>query len=571
MGFPNTFLDDLTSRTDIVDVISRYVALKRRGGSMVGLCPFHAEKTPSFTVSPDKQVYHCFGCGAGGGAIQFIIQAENLDFQDAVKLLAERAGMDIPEQNENAADKKLRERLYELHTQAARFYYQTLISGGNQRALEYLNKRGVSPKTVRGFGLGATPQGSAGLVEAMTEIGFTKSELLAGKLAAEGEKGGVYDRFRNRLMFPILDVRKKVIAFGGRILSDGQPKYLNSSESPIFFKSRQLFALNFAKASKRDGLLLAEGYMDVVSLHQAGFDNAVASLGTSLTELQAQLIRKYANEVTIAYDSDNAGRAATERATAILTKAGLKVSVLSLGEAKDPDEFIQKFGAAALSLRMEERENHMSYSIGQLAAAYDLQSDEGRVSFLKDASARLAAMGSEIEREVYTSRVAQMAGVGKEAVAIEVKKRRDSAFRSYKRKEERKTVKPPPSGRAANLKAARAEEEFIRLVLDDITAGDGVELTPEDFSTPLLGRVWELILSERSVSIDVLSQYLAPDETAYLARLRQGAASRANAGQALEDCVETISKESAARAASMNGENIILARALQNIEKKRNG
>ena len=571
MGFPNTFLDELTARTDIVDLISRHVVLRRRGGSMVGLCPFHAEKTPSFTVSPDKQVYHCFGCGAGGGAVQFAMQAENLDFQDAVRLLAERAGMAVPEEQESAADKKLRERLYELHTAAARFYHETLVSGGNPRALDYLGKRGLTPRTAKNFGIGAAPAEKDGLIAAMSEKGFSKSEMLAGGLAVSGEKGSVYDKFRNRLMFPILDLRKRVIGFGGRVFGDGQPKYMNTSDTPIFFKSRHLYALNFAKNSKAGGLMLAEGYMDVIALHQAGFDNAVASLGTSLTEFQAHLIRKYAGEVTIAYDSDAAGRTATERAAQILQKAGVKVSVLALNGAKDPDEFIRRFGAGALRLNVEGRESHMSHSIGRLAAAYDLQSDEGRVSFLKEGAALLARIGSEVEREVYTERVARMADIGREAVAIEVKKQRDAAFRGYKRKEERKTALPPPGVKAAGMRAARAEEEFIRLALDDSAVLDSVKLTPGDFSTPLLGRIWELMLTGRSVSVDVLSQSLQPEETAYLARIRQGIVARGHERQAIDDCVGAILRESAARAAGRDGEDITLARALQNIEKKRTG
>ena len=571
MGFPNTFLDELTARTDITELISRHVVLRRRGGSMVGLCPFHAEKTPSFTVSPDKQVFHCFGCGAGGGAVQFTMQIENLDFPDAVRLMAERAGIAVPEERESAEDKKLRDRLYELHTSAARFYHETLVSGGNPRALDYLSGRGLTPKMVRTFGIGASPPDSGGLIAAMAEKGFNKSELLAGGLAVAGEKGVVYDKFRNRLMFPILDLRKKVIAFGGRILGDGQPKYMNTSDTPIFLKSRHLFALNLAKNSKQGGLILAEGYMDVIALHQAGFNNAVASLGTSLTEFQAQLIRRYANEVTVAYDSDAAGQNATERAAQILKKAGVKVSVLTLNGAKDPDEFIGKFGAGALSLNIEGRESHLSHSIGRLAAAYDLQNDEGRVTFLKESALLLAKVGDEMEREIYTERVSKMANVGKEAVALEVKKQRDAEFRGFKRKEERKTSTAPPGIRTAGMRAVRAEEEFIRLALDDTEVLGTVKLTPGDFATPLLGRVWGLMLSERSVSVDVLSQSLQPEETAYLARIKQGIVSRGHERQAIDDCVGAILRESAARAAANSGEDMTLARALQNIEKKRNG
>ncbi|MCL1819619.1 MAG: DNA primase, partial [Oscillospiraceae bacterium] len=374
MAFPDTFLDELASRTDIVDLISRYVGLKRRGNTMVGLCPFHSEKTPSFTVSPDKQAFHCFGCGEGGYAIQFAQKIENLDFADAVKFLAERAGMRVPEISNDPSKTKLRERIYELNAEAARFYYKNLIDESDPYALEYLTRRGVSPGTARKFGLGVCAPGNDSLLRAMTELGFSKDELLSANLAVADNRGGIIDRFRNRLIFPIISVQKKVIAFGGRIFGDGKPKYLNSSDTPVFTKGRQLFALNLAKSSKQKGILLAEGYMDVIALHQSGFDNAVASLGTSLTDKQAELLGRYSGgDVTIVYDSDTAGRAASERAAAILNKSDIKVSILSLDCAKDPDDFLQLYGAAALRLRLDERESHMTFKLTGLSQEFDIQ------------------------------------------------------------------------------------------------------------------------------------------------------------------------------------------------------
>lgn len=563
MAFPDTFLDELAARTDIVDLISRYVTLRRRGNSMIGLCPFHSEKTPSFTVSPDKQAYHCFGCGEGGYAIQFAQKIENLDYTDAVKLLAERAGMQLPEQSDNPAERKMRERLFELNTQAARFFHQTLVSGDNPHALDYLTRRGLSAQTIRRFGLGVCAQGGTSLIDAMTEAGFTKSELLAGNLAMAGSKGDIIDRFRNRLMFPIISVQKKVIAFGGRIIGDGQPKYLNSSDTPVYSKGRQLFALNLAKNSKQKGLMLAEGYMDVIALHQAGFNNTVASLGTALTEQQAELIRKYSGgEVIITYDSDAAGRAASERAALILNKLDIKVSVLSLDGAKDPDEFLQLYGSAALKLRLDERESHMTYKLAQLESEVDIQSDEGRVEFLKKAAVALSAITSEIEREVYIARAAAIAGVAKEAVISEVNRLRGNAFKKQMRKENRDSMRI--GGKTS--KAARAEIEFIRLAVDDTVLAISVagELKPSDFETDFLGKAWEKILSGAQSNLS-LSRLFTDEQIQVFSEALVRPKSTENIRQALCDCLEAILQESEIRAS----DNPEITRAMLGSKKKK--
>ncbi len=580
MNFPDAFLEDLAARTDIIDFISRYVNLQRRGNAYVGLCPFHSEKTPSFQVTPEKQLYHCFGCGVGGSVFQFTMAIENIDFGEAVHLLADRAGVSVPDNDQNGqAERLLRERLFALHVSAARFFVATLPT--NQQAIAYLQRRGLSPKIVRHFGIGATPQGDVSLLSAMQAEGFTKQELLAGGLLGQNDKGEVYDRFRNRLMFPIINVTKKVIGFGGRILGDGQPKYMNSPDTPIFSKSRHLFALNYAKNSKQKGLLLAEGYMDVVSLHQAGFDHAVASLGTSLTELQVQLLQKYTDEVTIAYDTDQAGRKASERATLLLQKAGIKVSMLSLDGAKDPDEYIQRFGAAALDSQLQARENHMDYRIGRLTQAYDLEQDQGKVGFLKEAAALLATVPSEVERDVYQRRVAQLAGIGADAVVLEVKRIRAKAFKNAHQKEEQQIRNParaltPPGVHMQQLALARAEEELIAMVLFDPEHMTWLSplLQPDTFATPFLGRIWEQIVLRyqmgAAVSLPALSQVLSPEEIAHLTRVLGRPMSRALTKQAIQDCLDCITREAAARVATQEGEDPTLARALQNIERKKN-
>ena len=563
MAFPDTFLDELAARTDIVELISRYVTLKRRGGSMIGLCPFHSEKTPSFTVSPDKQAFHCFGCGEGGYAVQFAQKIENLDYVDAVRFLAERAGMRLPEYSDDPAERRLRERLYLLHTEAARFYHGNLMSGENPYALEYLTRRGVAARTIRVFGLGVCAPGVDSLVRAMTALGFTKEELIAGNLAVAGGRGDIVDRFKNRLMFPIISVQKKVIAFGGRLTGDGQPKYLNSSDTPIFAKGRQLFALNLAKSSKQKGLLLAEGYMDVIALHQAGFDNAVASLGTALTDKQAELIRKYSGgEVTITYDSDAAGRAASERAAALLNKADVKVSVLSLDGAKDPDDFLQLYGAAALRLRLEERESHMSHKLAQLAAEVDIQSDDGRVEFLKKAAAVLAGVNNEVEREIYTARAAAIADVTKEAVALEVGRLNAGTRRKAQFREQRDSARI--GGRES--KAMRAETEFIRLAIDDpeLARTVAAELRPGDFETGFLGEAWARILSGTQSNLS-MSQFFTEEQTRYMSKALVRPKSPEQIEKALGDCLDTIIQESAIRAS----DSPEITRAMLGAKKKK--
>ena len=348
MPFPEKFIDDLVARNDIVDVVSGYVRLsKRSGANQFGLCPFHSEKTPSFAVNPEKQIYHCFGCGKGGSVINFIMEIENLGYRDAVAFLARRAGMAMPQEQEDAESRK-RARMLALNKDAARFFYEQLSTPGGSRARDYMARRRISPATARNFGLGFAPDSWDSLEKAMRQKGYSDFELAEAGLVRRGKNGGFYDTFRDRLMFPVIDVRGSVIGFSGRILGDGEPKYMNSPETLVFNKSRNLFALNLAKKSKSGYILLSEGNIDVVSLHQAGFDSAVASLGTSLTPEQARLLSRYTDQVIIAYDNDGAGIKASQRAIGILEKLDVKVKVLRLEGAKDPDEFIKARGAGGL-------------------------------------------------------------------------------------------------------------------------------------------------------------------------------------------------------------------------------
>ena len=411
MPISESFLDELIARTDIMELVGGYVRLtKRSGNNAFGLCPFHSEKTPSFSVSADKQIYHCFGCQKGGGAVNFIMEIENLPFRDAVEFLAKRAGMTMPD--ENAPDELIhkRRRMLELNRDAARFFHETLKSSTGLPAQKYLAQRGISSKMVTRFGIGMAPDSWDGLLRAMTAAGYSRAELIEAGLVKSGRKeGSAYDLFRNRLMFPVIDIRGNVIGFSGRILGDGEPKYLNSPDTLVFIKKQNLFALNLAKKSKAGMLILTEGNIDVVTLHQSGFDGAVASLGTALTENQVRLMSRYTDNVVIAYDSDGAGRKAALRAISLLEKTDMNVKVLNMGDAKDPDEFLKQHGADAFKLLLERSDNHIEYRLMTIRNEANLSSDDGRILYLEAATKLLAELQSKPEREIYGARVAQTA------------------------------------------------------------------------------------------------------------------------------------------------------------------
>lgn len=554
MPFDRVFLDELSARNDIVEIVSQYVQLKKSGANYFGLCPFHNEKTASFSVAPDKQIFHCFGCGAGGGVITFVMKAEGLEFPDAVRFLADKAGIQIPEQGET--DRKAarhRERLYALCKDAARFFYNTLWQPENRAAQQYFLNRGLHRRIMNQFGLGYAPDSFHALMDAMTAKGYTREELLDTGLVSRSEKGNVYDRFRNRVMFPIIDVRGNVIAFGGRVLDDSKPKYLNSPETPIFHKSRNLFALNIAKTTRNDYFILAEGYMDVIALHQAGFDSAVASLGTSLTEDQARMIARHAEQIVISYDADGAGQAAAQRAIDILKKCDLQVKVLKIPGAKDPDEFIREKGADAFRALIERSENHNAYRLEQIASKYDLEDDEARVLFLRDAARMLAGIDSSVEREVYAGRAAKMAGVTAEAMAVEVK--RELGIRRKKLKTaERREIRSPvgmaqPKDRTlayTDVKSAKAEEGVLRLLFTDqkLLAGLEKELPSAWFSAPVLRKIYEraLTLDQQGQIVDVLAfeGWLEPNEMSHLSSILEPGVPPAGLRQAMTDYIDTI-------------------------------
>ena len=580
MAIPAGFRDELVARCDIVDVVSDYVTLTPKGGSYWGLCPFHGEKTPSFHVLPDRQLYHCFGCGKGGGVISFIMDVENLPFPDAVRLLAKRAGMEVPEENLDEGSRRKRGRLLELNKEAARFFHSQLHSPQGAEGLAYLQKRGLTRGVMTRFGLGFAPDSWDSLLLAMTQKGFSKGDLLAVGLVVSNKKGGFYDRFRNRVMFPIIDLRGDVIGFGGRVLGDGTPKYLNSPDSPVFNKSRNLFALNLAKNTKQGHLILTEGYMDTISLHQAGFDCAVASLGTSLTGDHAKLLSRFAKEVILCYDGDTAGIRAADRAIPMLERTGLKVRVLRVTGAKDPDEYIKTYGREAFARMLDQSQNYVDYNLRQLQEQYNLEEPMQRTEFARAGVELLSQLDSPVEREVYAGQLAQTSGVGKQAILQEIKRCRGQRLWQAKRKQARRTLTPvnqvQPQNRQLryeNPRSARAEEGVLRLLMLDSSLEKGVAgLTPEQFSSPVLGKIYGALLAHlaqgRTLQLGALEGELEGAEIALLADLLGRPASLENGAAALADCRAVIEDEARKRDSDENDDAVLMA-ARDNYRKKK--
>ena len=579
MAIPDRFLDELIARTDIVDLVSESVRLTKKGRNYWGLCPFHSEKTPSFSVSADKQIYKCFGCGKGGGAINFVMELDNLPFRDAVAVLAKRAGLEVPDSGYSAGAKERREKLLAINKQAARPFHQWLYAPEGAEGLAYLQRRGLSRRTLTSFGLGFAPNRWDALIQALGQQGYDKRDLLDAGLAVSNQDGRIYDRFRNRVMFPIIDIRGEVIGFGGRVMDDSTPKYLNSPDTPVYNKSRNVFALNIAKKSKAGRVILTEGYMDTISLHQAGFDSAVASLGTSLTPEHAQLLSRYFPEAIIAYDGDGAGVSAAQRAIPLLERAGMKVRVLRVTGAKDPDEFIKQFGRDAFLRLLDQSENQVDYRLEQIRKKYDLSDDSQKVGFLQEAAQLLSSLPSAVEREIYGRHAAETAGVSPEAVAQEVKKAFQRRLRKEQKQQERRDLTPAiqlqPKSRGLryeNIRSARAEEGVLRLLLlDPSLHRELTQLRPEEFSSPLLGKAYALLLRRAeeglSTQLSLLAGELTGEEMDHLTQVASSPESMANSRQSLVDYIAVIRAEAIKRSGA-SGNDLLLAAQRSNLEKK---
>ncbi|NMP36598.1 MAG: DNA primase [Clostridiales bacterium] len=559
MALSDAFLQELREKADIENIISSYVSLRRRGKTFNGLCPFHNEKTPSFTVYPETQSFYCFGCGAGGDAITFIRRIENLDYIEAVKVLAERVGMNVPEQNDyDRGYSELRRRVYEANREAAKFYHSVLLSPQGRVCLEYFQKRGVSEKMLTRFGLGCAPDSWDALLGHLTSLGFKPEELAAANLVRKSERNNrthYFDNFRNRVMFPIMDLRGNVIAFGGRVLDDSKPKYVNTSDTPVYKKSQGLFALNLAKNGNERKLILAEGYMDVIALHQAGFTNAVAGLGTALTKEQAGIISRYADEVVLSYDADEAGQEATRKAIAVLSQTGLKIKVLRLTGGKDPDEIIRKHGKERYRSLLEGAANDIEFKLLAQRERFDTETSDGKLGFLKAASEILASCGV-LERDIYATALSNELGVSKTSISSLIadisKKDMRSRERSQLKVEQKhlseidKDVNPQ---RRRQLRAAKAEEILIASLLNnpDFFKSIDAKIKPEDFVTDFNSRVFTVLSQRirdgRGTDLAYLSGDFSPDEMGAVARMLSLIPTLGNTVKECDDCIKVISEE----------------------------
>ena len=498
MYYPEEVIEEIRMKNDIVDVVSGYVKLQKKGSSYFGLCPFHNEKSPSFSVSPGKQIYYCFGCGAGGNVISFVMQYENYTFQEAVKFLAKKAGIQLPEaeySEETRKKENKRARLLQVNKEAATYFFHQLRSENGRAGWQYLKKRELSDETIRKFGLGFANMTSNDLVKFLKSKGYEDEVIRDAGLATFDEKFGFHDKFWNRVMFPIQDINHRVIGFGGRVMGDGKPKYLNSPETPVFDKSRNLYGLNIARTARKNQIILCEGYMDVISMHQAGFSQAVASLGTAFTEGQASLLKRYTDEVILSYDSDGAGVTAALRAISILKEAGMTGRVLNLEPYKDPDEFIKNCGQEAFQKRLDEAENTFFFEIRMLQKDYNMQDPESKTKFYREIARKLCGFSEEVERENYIQAVAQR-------YQISVENLRRLVLSYAMQTGYAQPVERPKSGIRKKNTAEEGVRRSQRLLLTWLTDMPSLYpkikkfITPEDFTEELYRRVAEKLFDQ---------------------------------------------------------------------------
>ncbi|MBQ8575582.1 MAG: DNA primase [Clostridia bacterium] len=566
MAISDEFLTELRARTDIESVISPYVNLSKRGRLVKGLCPFHNEKTPSFTIYTDSQSFYCFGCGAGGDAITFVRRIENLDYVEAVKVLAERAGMKMPEDGYDDSLAKHRQRILAANREAAKFFHATMMSEQGRIGLNYFLGRGLTMQTIKHFGLGYAPDSWDALLKYMRSKGFTNQELYDANLVRKSDKGErtrYYDNFRNRAMVPIIDLRGNVIAFGGRVLDNSKPKYINTSDTMVYKKSDGVFALNFAKNGNPSKIIVAEGYMDVIALHQAGFTNSIACLGTALTQEQARLVSRYAEEVILSYDSDEAGQKATKRAIEIFGKTGVKIRVLKLTGGKDPDEIIKKYGKEKFQSLIDGAANDIEYAILREREKYDLDSIDGKTKFLTSIATILASANS-IEQDAYASKLATEMGISKDAILQEVK-------RAFKRKIEaqkkirfneivKETVTPKDAinpERAKHVRATKAEEtllaslmlnpDFYKKIKDNLNE----DLFVTDFNRRVYTALAARLENGRSIELSMFAAEFTPEEMGRLAQFGAMSGTISNTVAECNDCINVLKQEKA-KASAVN-------------------
>lgn len=557
MRFDDAFLMELRSRADIETIISSYVNIKRAGRISKGLCPFHGEKTPSFTVYPDTQSYYCFGCGNGGDVVTFIKNIENLDYLDAVKFLADRVGMDVPEENSyDSTINKRRLRMLEANREAARFFHSCLGTKEGAVGYQYFKNRGLTDETIKRFGLGFAPDSFNALTNYLMGKGYSKDELVFANLARRSQKNenNIYDNFRNRIMFPIIDVKGNVIAFGGRVMDDSKPKYLNTSDTMVYKKSQGVFALNLAKKSGKDSLILCEGYMDVIALHQAGFTNAVAGLGTALTSEQASLLSRYASEIMIAYDADEAGQKAATRALQIFKNTPAKIKVLRLSGGKDPDEIIKNYGVEKMKAIINGAANEIEFALLREHSKYDVTSDDGKRQYLRSAIEILSNVGA-VELDIYASRIADELSVTKSVIVDEAKRLAKKKVYSNQKKEFNQIQRQGdildnlnPERRKYHA-GAKAEEMLIAILLSNPEHLKMVDekLDAEDFVTDFNKRIFKAVADRlregKSAEISFLYGELTDEEISAVAKIQTISHTLNNSADECADCIKVILNE----------------------------
>ncbi len=559
MAISERFIQELQERVDIEEVISSHITLRRRGKTLVGLCPFHNEKTPSFTVYPDTNSFYCFGCGAGGDVISFIRRIDNLDYVEAVKTVAQMAGMSMPEDGYDDTLAKRRMRLLAANREAARFFNACLMNEKNRPALDYFLRRALTTATIRHFGLGYAPDSWHALTEHLRSKGFTYEEMVLANLVRRSDKNGkanYYDNFRNRVMFPIIDLRGNVIAFGGRVMDDSKPKYINTSDTPVYKKSNGVFALNFAKNANENKLLLVEGYMDVIALHQAGFTNAIACLGTAFTSEQANLLSRYAEEIIICYDNDGAGREATQRALNVLGKTGLKLRVVTMSGGKDADEIIRTHGKERFAELLGMAANKTEYRLLQERNKYNLNTDDGKLRFLT-AAAQILAECSAIECDIYATRLSNELGVSAESInaqirSVKTRQRRSDESKRLKESEaliERSFADKNNPQRAANIRAAKAEETLIASLMrnPDFYPKLKDKFSADDFVTDFNKRIMRCLADKLDKGfipeLSLFAREFTPEEMGSVTRIYMSSAELNNTLRECEDCISVLQNE----------------------------
>ncbi len=562
---PEDIINEIKYRNDIETAISSYVNLKRRGKNLVGLCPFHSEKTPSFTVYPENGSFYCFGCGVGGDVFTFTGLIENLDYIEAVKLLAERSSITLPQDGYDDSMQKLKNKIYDINRDTARFFHSYLMSEGGKWALDYLLGRGLTLKTIKHFGLGAAPDSWDSLIKHLKAKGYSESDMLAANVIGKNQRGNIYDRFRKRVMFPIINIRGNIIAFSGRAMpgEDKQGgKYVNTSDTPVYKKSANLFGMNFAKNVCEDRVILVEGNMDVISLHQAGFENAVAPLGTSFTTEQINLLSRYTKEIVLTLDADAAGQKAIRRASELLGNSGLKVRVVTIPDGKDPDEYIKKNGADRFKALLDGAVSDMEYKLLTAANGINLESEDGRLKYLSAAAEVVATSNDVMERDIYIGRLSDKYGVSRTALTAKIDEIRRKNNRVKTKKEISDIVRPKFTKddinpeRRRSPKGTAAEETLIAVLLKnpDFYKTAKEQLPPEKLLTSLNRRIYEIILSvlERgeTTNISHFAEALLPAEIGYLVSLQNSEKAGKNPEIVLKDCIRVILEEDTLLSAS---------------------